>query len=419
MLEDRLVFILGASGRAAAESAKRAGMQPVVFDRFEDRDLREIATTHTANSFEDLLSQCDTQRVMVCEADDATPRQARRKRRLPLLLTGGTEHHSGLLVQAEKDFDIRPATTSVIRHTRDFQWLAEQFSGEHVFRFPPSLFDGVAPHASEQYHYVWKRFRSAGGLGVYRSRPLDASPNDGYWQRWMFGQPVSLLWYGTARGCHCLAATCPHPSVSDQTARTNPNSNREFSSPFHYTGSTTWLPTQIFESKPQFDACGRLLYERLGDVGLMQADCVLDASGGVWLLDINPRWAASFEVIELAYGINLASMALGTNDFSQTEQSCSWPMVDSHACKEILYASVDYHITESQSDGLFELRKAIGETRMSWIADIPNRNTFVAAQEPLCTLIATGKNPREMSDRMMSLKQVVLRIIAPRAGGVA
>ena len=40
------IIILGASARAAAQSARRADYEPWCVDLFADRDLREIATVH-------------------------------------------------------------------------------------------------------------------------------------------------------------------------------------------------------------------------------------------------------------------------------------------------------------------------------------------------------------------------------------
>src|SRR5262245_2654667 len=78
----RTVLILGASTRAAAQSAIRAGLAPICCDQFADADLRAIAP---------VLETADYPRGVIAAASQAPDS--------PWMYTGGLENHPRLVGQ--------------------------------------------------------------------------------------------------------------------------------------------------------------------------------------------------------------------------------------------------------------------------------------------------------------------------------
>ncbi len=145
--------------------------------------------------------------------------------------------------------------------------------------------------------------------------------------------------------------------------------------------------------------------------GLIQVDFIETREGDLFLLEINPRWTASMELIELVTGRNLF---LDHCFACSNEQMDFGLMVDDvyrfksntvllknnlsnaiWAGKRICYASKPLEVDQTMSDFLFDRNRFreesnhLGRYWYRW-ADIPRPGVRIESMEPIATFIACG-----------------------------
>ena len=140
------LLILGASVRAATQSAQRAGFKTCGIDLFNDADLRKCGESAKVDDYGD-LSQAILQ---------FSP--------LPFVFTGGLENYSNLLSQISQRHQLLGCSPEVIRRVTDHQQLfvALQQHGFQVIPWSSSL----PPHLPEQ-RWLSKPRKSCGGFNIH------------------------------------------------------------------------------------------------------------------------------------------------------------------------------------------------------------------------------------------------------------
>ncbi|MCA9099411.1 MAG: hypothetical protein KDA36_13535, partial [Planctomycetaceae bacterium] len=109
------LLILGASTRAAAWSAWRAGYQPVCVDLFLDLDLRAVAEVHPLDSYP---------AGFPAAVADLPP--------TPWIYTGGLENFPEIVAEIAAIHPLYGNGPEVLRLVRDPFWL-DQFHRQHAF----------------------------------------------------------------------------------------------------------------------------------------------------------------------------------------------------------------------------------------------------------------------------------------------
>lgn len=154
----------------------------------------------------------------------------------------------------------------------------------------------------------------------------------------------------------------------------------------------------------------RELLERLGDTltgeahlrGLFGIDFIL-ADDIAWLVELNPRYTASVEVLERAFGRALLAEH-ATACGHRTEIIRKRPATHRIIGKQIVYATSD--LTAPHLESLFE---ADGHTPESpLIADIPAHGTRIFNGWPICTVFAESTSINACRTRLTALNQTVL-----------
>jgi predicted ATP-grasp superfamily ATP-dependent carboligase len=113
------------------------------------------------------------------------------------------------------------------------------------------------------------------------------------------------------------------------------------------------------------------------------------SDGLPFLVEVNPRWSASMELIERAYGLSVfqthvdacVHASLPAFDFRQARQGAN------AVGKAVVFARRDVTIGNT-SRWLSEA--AVGE--FGDIADVPHRDERIPAGRPVCTVFATGRD---------------------------
>jgi hypothetical protein len=194
----------------------------------------------------------------------------------------------------------------------------------------------------------------------------------GYWQEFIAGRVLGVTCLITDAGVRWLGAT--EALTSDQW---------QGPSPYVYRGSLGPLHLDAQHSDTSLARATRV-GQQLHYRGYLQADLIEDAHGRLWLLEINPRWTAGMEILQLccasagssplaahlsAYGIDIA-----------TEFHLGAPETVL-AAKAVLYAPRDLRLAPEQRARLQSFRQRQPRGHEAWwnIADVP----AISADAPL------------------------------------
>jgi predicted ATP-grasp superfamily ATP-dependent carboligase len=167
--------------------------------------------------------------------------------------------------------------------------------------------------------------------------------------------------------------------------------------PFAYRGGVGPWPVADATARA-LDALGHCLAAGLGLVGLFGVDFILGGDGLVWPVEVNPRYTAAVELIELAVGRPL---------LDDHRRACGGLPVDTAArparcvAKEVLYADRG-GVFAAEPDGLSDPDLPF---RVPRVADVPARRTPVGAGEPVLTVFGAGPTPEEALGRLRAARE--------------
>jgi len=377
MSEPQAVLIASASGRALAQSARRAGYAPLVVDFFADDDTREAA--EVCICLEDGLA-----RGFVLDSLMAACEQLASGRTL-----AGVVYGSG--------FEDRPALIEALGK----RWRLIGNPSERVARLKEPLFFAdlcrqlEIPHPETQVDRPadapnWlARQRGGSGGGHIRSAvaepPADART---YFQRCVDGRPVSAL--VLAAGGHCaILGFSEQWTVFDEER------------PFRFTGAAR--PAAISVSiERALAASVRRFCARTPLVGLNSFD-FLASDRGFWLLEVNPRPGATLDIFEpesprdeSLFGLHVAACdgRLGPT-----------PRLAGARATQIVYSDCD-------------VAAAPKLAWPEWARDRQSAGSRVAKGAPFCTIMASGATAVDarhaLAERAATIEALIRQSI-PRA----
>jgi hypothetical protein len=333
-----------------AYSALRAGFTPICFDLFADLDLQAVAQVKPIpledypNKLPELLHGYD--------------------RQIPLMYTGGLENHPDLLQELSKQ---RPVWGYVpkgegVRSPAFLDALASEdtFARLEHPTIPPV--DGS---------WLLKPKAGSGGRGIRHWQPGEPIPESHFLEEYRHGSSLSALYVASDYGTQLLGITRQMTGVPWLHAP----------SIFAYSGSIGLLT--LDEAIQQ-----RLnrISEQLAEVdpglrGIFGIDLLVHDDRW-FLLEVNPRYTASTEVVELTRCIPtlvLHALANGTSIRSSVGM-VRYNMVG----KAIYFAPFAVRAPE------LPLSTSSPFTVPQW-ADIPAQGTVIRPGEPVCTIFTTGE----------------------------
>jgi predicted ATP-grasp superfamily ATP-dependent carboligase len=364
------LLICGASARAAAFSALRAGLQPRCADLFADADLqRRCAVTRLTgrypHGFGPFLDSAPPGPWIYTGGLENWPRLVQRWARRPLWGNGepalslarNPEHVTRLLQAA--DMPVPSLRCPGDKESRSFRWLLKPRKG-------------------------------AGGSGIrYSSEQLPEGPSS-YCQEYVEGQSCSLLYLGDGRQARLLGITQQLVGIPWLHA-----------APFCYGGSIGPLDPGIIQ-RPSLEALGHLLARECGLCGLFGVDGMV-RDDIFWPVEINPRYTASVEVLE--YAVGLSALAYHAHVFAHGQlPPLPAPTVplDDHVGKAILFAQSDL---DFPADGpwMAELRSPTPNHELPAFADIPSAGEPIESGRPILTFFARGGSVSSCEDALRHL----------------
>ena len=368
------VILLGASTRAAAMSARRAGWTPWCVDLFADADLqriasvRKISTEGYPNGLLDALA----------DAPQA-----------PVIYTGALENRPDLVARIDRPLWGNPP--EVLRAVRSPERWTQAL---RACGLPcPAL--STQPSTGR---WLLKQRKSAGGFGIqdYVGQPFN--PRSHFLQEWIDGVPCSAIFLGHVGGALLLGVT--EQLVGTPWLNTNG---------FHYAG-TIGPMLRNWDDRDHWQQIGSALAQTFPLRGLFGVDAIL-RDGVPWPVEINPRYTASVEVLERAYQVPL--LPWHRVAFSPECQSVgSLPLTPGSAMPEvhgkaILFARKTLTFPER---GLWQaaLQAGVDLDQVKY-ADIPQVGEVIEQGRPVLTLFVKAATASDCLRKLQEKAQTLDR----------
>ncbi len=395
------IAIVGASARAAAASALRAGFQPVTADLFADADLRAIATTTRISPYPegivDWLRTIEPPAWMYTGALEnhpelvdqmawisplwGNPGDVLERVRSPRELAR-TIRDAGLLFP-----DTRESAAGL---PLDGSWLAKTYRGASG--------SGVRVLGESGRGGEWERVRHVETTVAPEFPPLPLSPSPPLcFQRRIVGTPCSAVFVATSGTAELLG-------ISRQLV----GEGWLGAHGFQYAGSIGPLLVSA-AAQSTMARIGQVLAEQFELIGIFGVDFILDGDK-VWTLEVNPRYTASVEICERATGVSAiklhACACAGDTDVTALPGMAAAPIGGEDAparsgagvhAKAILFAKREVQISESFA------HESLGEALITpWptLADVSPAGTMIEVGRPILTVFAEGATVDDAKQRL-------------------
>ena len=269
------VLIAGVSTRGLAESAARAGYEVVAIDGFGDLDLRVHARTVSVARVNGRFS---------------LPTALAAAREVPRDVTcyvASFENHPKAVEALAGARSMWGNAPDVLARVRDPEQMARALA---VHGLPTPAVRRAVPTGNAGRRWLVKPRASGGGSGIVAWRG-ERIPARSYLQERVVGIPGSVVFAADGRRAVVLGISrglAGHPAFG--------------ATGFKYCGSIL-----LDAEEPLFEYAGRLaaaLTAEFGLVGVNGVDFV--ATRGVpFAIEVNPRYTASMELVERAYGLSI------------------------------------------------------------------------------------------------------------------
>lgn len=361
------LLIIGASARSAAMSACRAGFSPWSIDQFGDADLCRLGPTSVMQRY-----PCDALKLI------------RDKTDMPWIYTGGLENAPGLIDRLAARRPLLGNGAAVVRRVRNPTLLKVALE-RGGFMMPSTSFD--SRDVPLDGSWIMKRRRSAGGLHVRRWNASSAAgglPRGWYLQQVVKGVNLGALFVGTKDGARFLGAT---RSLVEHNVPLMP---------WLYGGSVGPEPLEV-QIEQGFEQLGEILVREFGLVGLFGVDVIL-GDDRIYVLEVNPRYTASVEVLERACEFNALSMHVSACRGESVARFESRRSII--VGKRIVYAQSALQVHSQMTEHW--LQQNVDPLRPT-IADIPQPGTNIEPGEPIATVITSGETMELVQKRLSEL----------------
>lgn len=345
------VLIAGVSTRAAAESAARAGFAVTAIDAFGD------------------LDQHPSVRSLSVPRDFGVPftasTAARAARDIPcdaVVYLSSFENHPRAVGTLTAGRALWGNPPDVLQRVRDPFFVAGVLRRQG-FAAPTTRVDVT----SEATDWILKPFRSGGGHGIRQWRPGARVTISHYAQERIDGVAASIVF--VAANGRSVPLGISYQLIGDEACG---------ASGYRYCGNVL-APADdpILSEAVSISAAdlARCAASEFSLVGLNGIDLII-RDGIPYAIEINPRWSASMELVERAYGVSMFG-------------------IHAAACANGVLPAFD--LTEARRAGaagkaiVFAREALTAGATARWVddetvRDIPNPGESIAAGQPICTV---------------------------------
>jgi uncharacterized protein len=352
------LLILGASARAAAHSALRAGLHPLCADLFADADLQavcpvlQIASERYPAGLEALF-------------DRDFPG--------PWMYTGALENRPEFVSHLAKKRSLWGNTAKTLRSLRDPFWVSSLLSKANL---PCPQVRDPGSNLEPGSRWLLKPLHGAGGRGIrFSDKKTTLKKGSVFLQEFIPGLPCAAVFVGIGNAAVLLGVT--EQLIGQPWLNVTP---------FVYCGSIGPL---LLDPHTQaiLERIGGALAMKAQICGLFGIDFIL-RDGLPWIVEVNPRYTASVEVLEFAHGLKALDWHrrafVGDNELGAVAHSRAGK---AFVGKAILFAKTKLTFPK---DGPWngEVRRGFRPDGMPAFADIPQADQPIGKGRPILTLFA-------------------------------
>jgi predicted ATP-grasp superfamily ATP-dependent carboligase len=393
-LKSERVLIAGVSTRAAAESAARAGFGVTAIDAFADLDQHPSVRTLSPSRPFDALTIARASRDVDCDA---------------VAYLSTFENHPRAVEALSAGRALWGNSPATLRRVRDPIDLAKALRARGLS--VPRSFVSSSPAGSAEFvdaqridtlqQWLLKPLRSGGGHGVRLWRDGTEIPNGCYIQEFIEGTPGSVVFVAARNRAIPLGVF-----------RQLIGEDAFGSSGYRYCGNIlAHADDAQFDAALVEQACALAdaVAAAFGVVGVNGIDFV--ARNGIpFPVEVNPRWCASLELIELAYGLSVFGLhaaacdadALPDFDFVQAQRAARCAVG-----KAVVFAR--HEVTAVDTRGWLDERDTDGRAT---VRDVPRSGARISAGLPICTVFAAADNVDECHAQLVRRAEAVYAQLA-------
>jgi predicted ATP-grasp superfamily ATP-dependent carboligase len=365
------LLILGASTRAAAFSALRAGLRPWCADLFADADLR---------------ARCPVQRVSDKEYPRGFLNLVDADIPGPWMYTGGLENWPVLVGKMERRRTLWGNGVKTLALARS-PWAVADLLRRAGMPSPDIQPPDVKPSADGRW--LIKPLRGAGGRGITIGDGQSVSRRRAYLQRHVPGESYAAVYLGDEGETRLLGLTRQY--VGEEWTH---------AAPFRYCGSIGPSPLDTFLQQ-QLERLGTILAAGCGLRGLFGVDFIL-SDRTFWPVEINPRYTASVEVLEYATGLPALALHRQVFEADAPPLTPRGSFAGRVVGKAILFAKADLQFPPVgpwspvlQSPGPLE--------EMPAFADLPQSGEPIRAGQPVLTFFTRADSTTACLDTLQQI----------------
>jgi predicted ATP-grasp superfamily ATP-dependent carboligase len=399
------LFMIGFTCRALAQCARRDGFLPTVIDRCGDRDTREAA-----NRYRDWLPDPQQSIEAMDEYLAAFGSPSGASKSLPLfcILAGGTENNIALIEGLSRRFSnlMKPESFIAMRSWRNWKSWAESSGLFSPRTCELSTFRPEVARMNSTQGLLVKDLNQAGGLGI-STWESEQEPKDLGFDSKIDHRVVQERIDGEAIGVTFLSSS--HGSIALGCTEAWPPQTHPWGS-YIYHGSIGPVSLSRVEWAA-LDGFAERVACHANWLGLWQADFIRK-NDRWYLLEINPRWTASMELLDASIGLRIVQLhCLASSGLMRKEtwtslclRASQWRESAPSLClaKRVLYAGDSTAIDDATLRRWWdnrlplEILRGEGDTPSGcWIADIPNEPMQFENGFPVCTLIGLHRTAHE------------------------
>ena len=360
------ILVVGVSVRAMVESAVSSRYRVVALDAFGDQDLRAMAESYSL-----------PRDFGIPYSASALYEASRKLAFDAVVYTSGLENHPKILDRFAGNCSVIGNSPEAVRSVRNWPDLFSRLR-RAGFSVPETIFPGDGHDFDFSRRWLIKPLLSGGGHGISLLEEK-AFP----------GERQMLQQYIPGKPCSASFVANDDESVVIGIAEQLIGMPQFGVCRFRYCGNILPLPEMLCPDTSrtileQVRRTARFLAREYHLTGVNGFDFILDGDQ-VWLTEVNPRYSASMELIERAYGLSVFHLHV------QAAVDKRIPEFELESAlngakffgKSILFCERDCAAPELQDWRSRDLR------------DIPVPGGKIRRGNPICTILTSGSNYNE------------------------
>ena len=360
MPQNKPYLVIAQSGRALAASASKAGIETHVIDRFADVDTKIYAlSVQVVNESESGI--CTDHLRILLDKYNTVPLEG-------VVVGSGLECQSDILDELDERFRLFGNTAECVKVCKDpnsFFALLQSLG----IPYPTISLESLI----ELEGWLVKKIGGTGGKHIYWADG-NKLPKNHYYQKFVEGRSISVTFLANGKQAHIIG-------INETWVHDLSNKN------FSYAGAIT---------APEI---GPIIVDTLNDivatvvrhlqlVGLCGLDVIVDPSGACYVLEVNPRPVATFELHEQNQSFFYAHVEACQGNLVQLSKNSN-----TSQGHEILFLTNNFVVPEI--------------TWPEWVSDRPDYGLQIASGEPICTIRAAACSSGEIRALLKQRKSML------------